>query len=113
LDSIDFRLAVSELEQARPDLVGLRVRDVPSLGDWRAKFRLGWSRVSVLNFFGAVLNAAVMFSPLLAWPWVNVVGCVVSTVGFVFCESRYRATTRQLNRLASEQIVRDLMKLRD
>jgi len=110
---IDFRLAVSELERARPDLVGLYVRDVPSLGDWRKKFRPGWTRLSAIHFFAAVFNVVVASASLVPWAWLNAACAAVSTGGLIFCESRYRATTRQLNRLATVQLVRDRWGLRD
>jgi hypothetical protein len=108
LHSVEFRLAVAEIELRRPDLRGLRVRDVATLGAWRKTARLGWSRISVLNLLGAVLNVVVVSGEAFPWSLLNVAAGMFSTSAFLFCESRYRATGRQLNRLATEQIVRDL-----
>jgi len=89
-------------------LQGKKVRDVPKLAAPRLTGRTLFHRLTEFCLAVAIAQVLLWGNSDNPWRWLNVLGMFANVATMIFAESRARILTRQLNRSAAEQILRDV-----
>jgi hypothetical protein len=108
VDELAARLAA-----ARPDLRDKLVAEVPGLAEPRLRFRRICYRNASWAFFLAVFNLVLATSDQYGLWWLSALSVGLMTWLMCWAEGRARAMTRQLHRLAAEQVARDFYGVLD
>jgi hypothetical protein len=88
-------------------LQGKKVRDIPKLADFRVSGRAAFRRLAEGCLALAILQVILWGNWDNPLRWLNVLGVFANVTTMLYSESRVRLLTRQLNRSAAEQLLRD------